>query len=98
MDPAPRFRDAEAKRILDRAAEIDAQERQHLDANALREIAAEAGISPASVDRALAEHHRALAEQHTPPPPSLGARLMRRPVLVISLLAAAAYVLARLFP
>jgi hypothetical protein len=54
---APRggFGDAEARRIIARAAEIDAQRGQQLDANALREIAAEAGISPAAVDAAIEE-------------------------------------------
>jgi hypothetical protein len=53
------YGDAEAKRIIARAAEIDAEEKP-LDASALREIAAQAGISPASVDKALEE------DQQTP--------------------------------
>ena len=52
----PGYGDAEAKRIIQRAAEIDAERGQRLDAPSLREIAAEAGISPAAVDRALEEH------------------------------------------
>ena len=55
MTERPGYGDAEAKRIIQRAAEIDAEGRP-LDAPALREIAAEAGISPLAVDRALAEH------------------------------------------
>jgi len=50
------YGDAEAKRIIQRAAEIDAERGRQLDAPALREIAAEAGISPLAVDRALQEH------------------------------------------
>ena len=46
MKPPSGFGDAEAKRIIARAAELDAQDQQRLDVNALREIAAEAGISP----------------------------------------------------
>ena len=56
MNERPGFGDAEAKRIIKRAAEIDAEQGRGLDAPALREIAAEAGISPLAVDRALQEH------------------------------------------
>lgn len=56
MDELPGYGDAEAKRIIERAAEIDAEHGRRLDAPALREIAAEAGISPLAVDRALQEH------------------------------------------
>jgi hypothetical protein len=56
MNERPGFGDAEAKRIIKRAAEIDAEQGRRLDAPALREIAAEAGISPLAVDRALQEH------------------------------------------
>lgn len=57
------YGDAEAKRIIERAAEIEAEQGQRLDAPALREIAAEAGISSHAVDRALQEHDdRALQE------------------------------------
>ena len=56
MNERPGFEDAEAKRIIKRAAEIDAEQGGRLDAPALREIAAEAGISPLAVDRALQEH------------------------------------------
>jgi hypothetical protein len=52
----PGYGDAEAKRIIQRAAEIDAEQGRQLDAPALREIAAEAGISPLALDRALQEH------------------------------------------
>ena len=55
MNQRPGYRDAEARRIIERAAQIDAEGRP-LDALALREIAAEAGISASAVDRALAEH------------------------------------------
>lgn len=50
------YGDADAKRIIQRAAEIDAEQGRQLDGPALREIAAEAGISPLAVDRALQEH------------------------------------------
>jgi hypothetical protein len=56
MNERPGYGDAEAKRIMDRAAEIDVEEARRLDAPALREIAAQAGISPLAVDRALHEH------------------------------------------
>ena len=49
------FGDLEAKRIIERAAEIDAQRGHPLDAKALREIALEAGISPGAVDQAIGE-------------------------------------------
>lgn len=55
MSREPSFGDAEARRIIERAAEIDAQRIQSLDAKALHEIAAEAGISPAAVDQAIRE-------------------------------------------
>ncbi|HEX6972109.1 MAG TPA: hypothetical protein VF234_07805 [Limnochordia bacterium] len=61
MNERPGYGDAEAKRIIQRAAEIDAEEGRQLDAPALREIATEAGISPSAVDRALREHGSALA-------------------------------------
>ncbi len=56
MNERPGYGDAEAKRIIERAAQIDAEQGRRLDAPALREIAAEAGISPSAVDRALQEH------------------------------------------
>jgi hypothetical protein len=62
------FGEAEARRIIERAAELD--EQQKLDANALRQIALEAGISPASVDKALEEHLQVR--------PGLFARVMQR--------------------
>lgn len=56
MNERPVYGDAEAKRIIERAAQIDAERGRQLDEPALREIAAEAGISPLAVDRALREH------------------------------------------
>jgi hypothetical protein len=56
MNERPVYGDAEAKRIIERAAQIDAERGRQLDEPALREIAAEAGISPLAVDRALQEH------------------------------------------
>ena len=55
MSAGSGFGDAEAKRIIRRAAEIDAERGQELDVVALREIASEAGISPLAVDKALEE-------------------------------------------
>jgi 8-oxo-dGTP pyrophosphatase MutT (NUDIX family) len=46
----------EAKKLLDRASELDVERAQSLDAAALREIAIEAGISPAAIDAAVEEH------------------------------------------
>jgi hypothetical protein len=67
MTERPGYGDAEAKRIIERAAEIDAEQGGQLDAPALREIAAEAGISPLAVDRALQEHEaKALAREPWP--------------------------------
>ena len=56
MNERVRYGDADAKRIIARAAEIDAEQGRQLDASALREIAAEAGISALAVERALEEH------------------------------------------
>ena len=61
MKQPDQFDEAEAKRILGRAAEIDAH--NSMDANALRQIALEAGISPAAVDKAVEEHLQAPAPQ-----------------------------------
>lgn len=91
MNKPSGFGDAEAKRILERAAEIDAQ--HPMDANALREIALEAGISPAALEKAL--------EEHAAPPvtvqsrPTLAQRLWQRRVLILGVLIIAAYVLMR---
>jgi hypothetical protein len=60
------YGDAEAKRIIKRAAEIDAEQGRGLDALALREIAAEAGISSTAVDRALEEHESAAVASPVP--------------------------------
>jgi hypothetical protein len=59
MSERPGYGDAEAQRIIGRAAEIDAEQERRLDVPALREIAAEAGISRLAVDRALQEHESA---------------------------------------
>lgn len=56
MNERPGYGDAEAKRIIERAAQIDVEQGRQLDAPALREIAAEAGISSSAVDRALQEY------------------------------------------
>jgi hypothetical protein len=56
MNERPGYKDAEAKQIIQRAAEIDAERGRELDAAALREIASEAGISPVALDQAIREH------------------------------------------
>ena len=93
MNDRPGYGDAEAKRIIERAAEIDAEHGRQIDAPALREIAAEAGISALAVDRALQEHHSAPATRLP--------WFKRHPVLVtLGAIAAALMllVLMRLFP
>jgi hypothetical protein len=66
MKEKPGYGDAEAKRIIERAAEIDAEQGRRLDAPALREIAAEAGISPLAVDRAFQEYESTPAPTRVP--------------------------------
>lgn len=61
MNERPGYGEVAAKRIIERAAQIDAEQGRQLDALALREIAAEAGISSAAVDRALEEHESSAA-------------------------------------
>lgn len=51
-----RFSEAEAKKLLDRATELDAERGHSLDPASVRQIALEAGISPAAIDAAVAEH------------------------------------------
>lgn len=84
MNKPPGYGDAETKRILERAAEIDAH--RPLDANTLREIALEAGISPASLEQALAEHREAaatVAAMPNPVKPTLTSRLKEKRVAII---------------
>ena len=59
MNNRPGYGDAEAKRIIERAAEIDREQGERLDARALLEIGTEAGISPSAVERAIEEHESA---------------------------------------
>ena len=59
MSERPSYGEAEAKRIIARAAEIDAEQVARLNASALREIAAQSGISATAIDRALQEHESA---------------------------------------
>jgi hypothetical protein len=82
----PGYGDADAKRIIARAVEIDAEQGRELDAPTLRAIAAEAGISPLAVDRALQEHEMALTQ---PPPTSWLRRhrtMITTSVIVLALL------------
>ena len=67
MNDRQGYDDAEAKRIMERAAEIDAENGQRLNLTALRQIAAEAGISPLAIDQAIQEHDTA----PSPPAPWL---------------------------
>ena len=89
MSEHPGFGDAEAQRIIKRAAEIDAQRAGSLDAQSLREIAAAAGISPAAVDQAIAERLQ--------PRPPKRSWLLRHPGLVITLGILATLFFMRLF-
>jgi len=94
MSTDPGFGDAEARRIIQRAAEIDAQRSQSLDAKALHEIAAEAGISPAAVDQAIQEH---LAPA-TPAPPRRAWASVRRGLLISAGIIVALMLVRAFFP
>ncbi|MGQ0642756.1 MAG: hypothetical protein ACT4P6_18585 [Gemmatimonadaceae bacterium] len=59
MNDRPGYGETEAKRIIERAAEIDAERVHRVNVPALREIAAEAGISALAIDRAIQEHESA---------------------------------------
>ena len=59
MNDRPGYGDAEAKRIIERATEIEREQGQRLDARALREIGTEAGISPSAIERSIEEHESA---------------------------------------
>ena len=50
-----RLTDAEAKKLLERASELDAEHVNSLDLATVRDIASEAGISPAALEAALRE-------------------------------------------
>jgi len=60
MNDRPGYGDAEAKQIIARAAEIEREQGLRLDAQALREIGTEAGISPSAIERAIEEHESAV--------------------------------------
>jgi hypothetical protein len=92
MNKPSGFGDAETKRILERAAEIDSQ--RPMDATALREIAVEAGISAASLEQALAEHQQAVAFPVVEKP-TLAARLWKRRGLLLLLALLATFFLMR---
>ena len=87
MNAPSQFGEADTRKILERAAEIDAQ--RPLDASALKEIASEAGISPASLEQALAEHREAAAVVPAPVKPTLADRLRGKAPLIIIVLALA---------
>jgi len=78
-DSSRRFTDREVALILRRASEIDEREGRYgegaLSQADLREIAAEVGISPNAVDRAVA----AMSDRRAPST-LLGAPLVRRTV------------------
>jgi predicted xylose isomerase-like sugar epimerase len=93
-----RLTDAEAKRLLERASELDAEQADSLDIAQVREIATEAGISSAAVDAALDEN---VLKQQSP----VKQWRLARPIRVVSrvaLVLAVGYVLfaivARTFP
>lgn len=88
MSKHDEFGDSEAKRIIARAAEIDAERGQRLDANALREIASEAGISPAAVDQAIRER---LVQ-----PPMQRSWVARHPGILITIAIIAAVLFVRM--
>jgi hypothetical protein len=50
------IRESDIKKILSRAIELECAEQSRNAIEQLREVAAEAGISPTSLERALAEH------------------------------------------
>ena len=80
-DRGPVFREAEARQVLRRAAELDAEGAGALDAAALRDAAAQAGISAAAVERALREHEEQ-GERERAPAPVRGRPLWRHPAVV----------------
>jgi len=92
MNKPSGFGDAETKRILERAAEIDSH--RPMDANALREIALEAGISPASLEQALAEHQQAVAVPVVEKP-TMAARLWKRRGLLLFAILLATFIFMR---
>jgi len=51
----PMLSEDDARRVLARAAELDAQESQFISESSLRQVAGEARLDPQSVDRALAD-------------------------------------------
>jgi hypothetical protein len=89
--PDPGFDESEAKHIMARAAALDAQRGERLDAATLRAIAAEAGISPAAVDEAIRER------QH-PPTPVMRSWQVRYVGVFILLGLVVATLVSRLFP
>lgn len=90
MSERPGYGDAEAQRIIERAAQIDAEQGNRLDAPALRDIAAQAGISPFAVDRAL-EEHESLARRRV-------SWLKQHRTMIAIAAIAAVVLLVRLFP
>jgi hypothetical protein len=85
------FDESEAKHIMARAAALDAQRGERLDAATLRAIATEAGISPAAIDEAI-------RERLTPPAPKMRSWLPRYAATFIILGLLGAAVVSRLFP
>lgn len=83
-----RLTDTEARQLLERAAELDAEQAHSLDIATVREIAAEAGISPAAVDAALREN----AERRPPAVARWSAKRRIRAVSRVLLVPAIAYV------
>jgi hypothetical protein len=90
MSTDQNFGESDAKRIIERAAEIDAREGQRLSSDALRAIAAEAGISPLAVDQAIHEQRQPGAAVRSWPSRN------RALLIVLGILGAAFF--TRLFP
>ena len=91
VSPDPGFDDSDAKHIMARAAALDAQRSERLDAAALRAIATEAGISPAAVDQAIRERLQ-------PPAPGIRSWPARHLGVLVLLGLVGAVFLSRLFP
>jgi len=87
------YKDAETRRIIQRAAELDAEGVSATDPRRLREIAEEAGISAAAIDQALREHEASEAPASRKTERSPGKRLVTAIVaaIVAALIAALAF-------
>ena len=103
----PRLNDADAQKVLARAAELQAQRAGTLSVSQVREIAAELSISESAVDQALLEHRGATnpaTESSPSPAPSERGRNTHPFVLAMAAVGSAlafllgTAVIMRLFP